>query len=117
MRRSPLLLEALIKKTMTRQGPIYSFRKPAGPPAHDDIRTIKFIWDATQRFDLTPIIQGDQQQARWAAQDYIEHLKRRARAEGIPFEKVRERIKRIGPHMRRSLATFYTYLDGRARTG
>lgn len=116
MQRRQLLVEFVTKRQMTRQGPIYNYKKPVGPPT-GDARIIKFIWDATQTFDLTPIMQGDQQQSRWAAQDYVKHLKKAAAKAGIPFQQVLKRLKTMGPHMRRGLLSFHTYLDARARSG
>lgn len=116
MRRSELLIESLMQRQMTRQGPIYLYKKPVGPPATSDEKLSKFLWDTAQRFDLSPIIHGDQQQARWVAQDFVAFLKKRAAQERIPFEEVRKRMKTIGPHMRRSVATFYTYLDAKVRS-
>jgi len=98
---------------MTRQGPIYMYKRTAGPPPNDDLD--RWIHKATQAFDLTPVMSGDQQQARWVAQDYFNYLKTQARRDGMDWKTIVARLKQVAPFLRRSLASFFTYYDAQAR--
>jgi hypothetical protein len=100
---------------MTRQGNIYMFRRPAGPPPDEEID--RWLHKATQVFDFTPLFNGDQQQARWVAQDYLRHLQQEAKRDGMDWGDVRARLRQASPYLRRSLVTFFTYYDGRIRSG
>jgi hypothetical protein len=108
-------MEALIRRRMTRQGEIYMFRRPTGPPPNET--TDRWIHKATQLFDFTPLFNGDQQQARWVAQDYLKHLKTEANRDGTDWDTVRDRLRQASPYLRRSLQTFFVYYDGKLRSG
>lgn len=115
MRRQPLLLETLITRRMTRQGNIYMFRRPAGPPPNETLD--RWIHKATQTFDFTPVFNGDQQQARWVAQDFLKHLEQEAKRDGMDWSAVRTRLRQTSPYLRRGLQTFFVYYDGKVRSG
>lgn len=116
MNRTPLLLETLVTRRITRPGPIYLYRRPAGPrpPKKESIN--RFLHRAAQHFDFGPIMTGDQQQARQVAGDYYQHLKQAAKESGISEKEIKDRLKEISPHLRRSLNTFFTYLDAKIKT-
>ena len=118
LHRSPLLVETLVSKQITRPGPIYLYRRPTGPKA----TTIgmeklnRFLHRAAQHFDLGPVLNGDQQQARQVATDYYNHIMREAKQAKIPEEEIKKRLKDISPHLKRSLMTFFTYFDAKLKT-
>lgn len=114
MIREPLLLETLVSRRMTRQGEIFMWRRPQGPPPGDD-QIDRWLHQATQSFDFAPLFNGDQQQARIVAQRYIEHLKKTASQDGIDWRSVKERLKQVSPHLRRGLRTFFAFYDAAIR--
>jgi hypothetical protein len=115
IQRQQLLVETLVKRQMTRQGEIYMFRKPMGPPP-GDLKIDKFLHRIAQLFDFGPLFNGDQQQARQVARDYIGHLKKHAAREKIPWGKVSGRLRRSSPHLRNGLLTFFVYYDARIKS-
>ena len=115
MKRQELLLEYLIKRKKTRQSDVYHYRKPVGPPPGDDTLD-RLIHAAAQEFDFGPLVTGDQQQARQIAQDFIEHLSRHSRSQGVDKKDVHARLKQMSPYIRRGLMFFHTTLDGRLKT-
>ena len=108
-------MESLITRRMTRQGPIYMFRRPTGPPPNDAVD--RWVHKAAQSFDFTPVFNGDQQQARWVAQDYIKHLQSEARRDGMDWGVVRARLRESAPYLRRGLHTFFVHYDGKLKSG
>lgn len=116
MIRRPLLVEQLIKRRMTRQGNIYMFRRSAGLPATEDKHLDEWIHKATQSFDFTPLVLGDQQHARWVAQDYLKHLKTEANRDGMDWKELAGRLKKISPFVRRAFQVFWTYHDAQVRS-
>lgn len=108
-------MESLITRRMTRQGNIYMFRRPTGAPPNETMD--RWLHKATQTFDFTPLFNGDQQQARWVAQDFLKHLKTEAADDGMDWEEVRSRLRQASPYLRRGLMTFFVYYDGRVRSG
>jgi hypothetical protein len=113
--RQPLLMETLITRRMTRQGKIYMFRRPAGAPPNEDLD--RWVHKATQTFDFTPLFNGDQQQARWVAQDFLKHMREEANRDGKDWVEVRARLRKQSPYLRRGLQTFFVYYDGKLRSG
>jgi len=111
-----LLVETLITRRMTRQGQIYMFRKPQGPPVTDDRHLDQWLHKATQSFDFSPIFSGDQQQARIVAQDYLQHLKKEASRERLEWGPLARRLKQVSPHLRRGFSTFFAFYDGSLRS-
>jgi hypothetical protein len=100
---------------MTRQGPIYMYRRPSGPPPNDEVD--RWVHKATQTFDFTPLFNGDMQQARWVAQDFLKHLQQEARREGVDWSVAKARLRQASPYLRRGLMTFFAYYDGRLKSG
>ena len=113
MKRRPLLLETMVSRRMTRQGEIYTYRRPAGPPPNEAVD--RWLHKTAQVFDFTPLFNGDQQQARWVAQDYIKHLRDQANRDGMDWDEVKERLRQAGPHVRRALNTFFVYYDSQVK--
>lgn len=114
--RQPLLVEQLIKRRMTRQGNIYMFRRSPGLPATQDKHLDEWIHKATQSFDFTPLVLGDQQHARLLAQDYFKHLQTEAQHDRKDWVEIRSRLKQISPFLRRALQTFFVYYDSQVRS-
>jgi len=114
--RQTLLLETLLKRQITRPGPVYLYRKPQGPPLASKEKLDRTLWAITQGFDFGPLMTGDQQQARQVAQEYLSYLRKRAAQHKVPYSELRRRLKEISPHMRRGLMTFYTYFDAKVKT-
>lgn len=108
-------METLITRRMTRQGPIYMFRRPAGPPPNEDVD--RWIHKATQSFDFTPLFNGDQQQARWVAQGFLKHLQMEARRDHMDWDEVRARLRQSAPFLRRGFQTFFVYYDSKLKSG
>lgn len=115
MIRQALLCESLIARRMTRQGTIYMFRRPTGPPPNEKLD--RWIHKATQIFDFTPLFNGDQQQARWIAQDFLQHMRQEAKRDRMDWSEVRERLRQSSPYLRRGLNTFFAFYDGKIRSG
>lgn len=113
--RTTLLNENLISRRMTRQGDVYAFRKPAGPPPNEELD--RWLHRVVQVYDFTPLFNGDQQQARYVAQGFLKHLKDAAKREGRDWKAVVNRLRRVSPFMRRSLYAFFAYYDGLLRSG
>jgi len=116
MNRTPLLLETLTTRQTTRSGPVYLFRRPAGPPVTNDVYIDRWLHETGQKFDFTPLFNGDQMQARTVAQGYIKHLKDQAKKDGMDWDVISRRLKEISPHILRSLRTFHSYFDARLKT-
>jgi hypothetical protein len=118
MKRTPLLIETLVTKQITRPGPIYMYRRPMGPrpPTLKGEKLNRFLHKVGQHFDFAPLMNGDQQQARQIAGDYYKHVLASARQEGISEEEIKRRLKDISPHLRRGLMTFFTYFDAKLKT-
>ena len=117
MERSRLLIETLVAQKITRTGQTYLYRRPTGPRPASREAINRFLHKAAQHFDFGPLMTGDQQQARQVATDYFQHLKREARSKRVPEEELIERLKQTSSHLRRSLLTFFTYLDAQIKTG
>lgn len=115
LNRRPLL-ETLVTKQITRTGGVYLFRPTVGPPAVSNQKIDRFLHDANQRFDLGPILKGDQQQSRQIALDYLRFIKSEANRLKIPKKETMARLRNSLPHIRRSLLTFFTYLDAQVKT-
>jgi hypothetical protein len=115
IKRQGLLLEYLIKRRKTRQSDVYFYRKPMGPPPGDE-KINRLIHAAAQEFDFGPLITGDQQQVRQIASDFIEHLTKHARSQGVDKKIVHARLKQMSPFIRRGLMFFHATLDGRLKT-
>lgn len=108
-------METLVRRRMTRQGNIYVYRRPTGPPPNETMD--RWIHKASQVFDFTPVFNGDQQQARWVAQDYLNHMQTEAKRDGMDWNAVRARLRQSSPFLRRGLQTFFAYYDGKIRSG
>ena len=115
MEREPLLIETLLQRRISRSGNVYSFRPTVGPPAVGGQKIDKFLHDANQRFDISPILKGDQQQAKQVALDYFSFIKREAASAGLKEDEVMKRLQGSMSHLKRSLLTFYSYLDARVK--
>lgn len=116
MNRTPLLLETLTSRRTTRAGPLYLFRRPAGPPATNDVYLDQWLHKIGQTFDFTPLLNGDQLQARDVALGYLKHLKTEAKREGMDWAPLAARLKQISPHIRRGLMSFHSYFDANLKT-
>ena len=114
--RRPLLIETLVSRQITRPGPVYMYRKPGGPPQPTDKKLDRTLWNITQSFDFSPLMNGDQQQARQVAQDFLSFLKKRSSQDGLEYRGIVDRLKKISPHIRRSMLTFHSYLDAQIKT-
>ncbi len=115
MDREPLLIETLLQRRISRSGNVYSFRPTVGPPAVSSQKIDKFLHSANQRFDISPILKGDQQQAKQVALDYLTFIKHEAADAGLQEEEVMKRLQGSMSHLKRSLLTFYSYLDARVK--
>lgn len=115
LNRQPLL-ETLVTKQITRTGGVYLFRPTVGPPAVSSQKIDRFLHDVNQRFDLGPILKGDQQQSRQLAFDYMRFVKSEAERLKVPKEETMKRLRNSLPHIKRSLLTFFTYLDALVKT-
>jgi hypothetical protein len=116
MIRQSLLVETLIQRRTTRKGQIYLYRRPTGPPTLHDDALDRWLHKATQVFDFTPLVNGDQIQAREVAMGYIRHLKQEASSDGLAWKDVSARLRQINPHLRRGFQTFAAYFDAQTRT-
>ena len=116
MKRQPLLIETLLKRRISRAGGVYSYRPSVGPPAVSDQRIDKFLHAANQQYDMGPILKGDLQQAKQIALDYLNYIKEQSSKAKLPEDEVLSRLKESMPHIRRSLLTFYTYLDAKVKS-
>lgn len=117
MDREPLLIETLLSRRISRSGDVYSFRPTVGPPAVGNQKIDKFLHRANQRFDISPVLKGDQQQAKQTALDYFKFIKNEADKAKLPEKEVMGRLKGSMPHLKRSMLTFYSYLDARVKAG
>ena len=117
MKRKPLLLETLVTKKITRTGDTYLYRRPTGPRPASREQINRVLHKANQHFDFGPLMTGDQQQARQVALDYFRYLKGEAKTQGVSDAELIDRLKQTSPHLRRSLLTFFTYLDAKVKTG
>ena len=116
MERQPLLIETLLSRRISRAGSVFAYRPTVGPPAVHDQKIDKFLHYANQQYDMGPILKGDQQQARTIALDYLNYIKQQAKKANLPEDAVMRRLKESMPHIKRSLLTFYTYLDAKVKT-
>jgi len=114
MKRQPLLIEMLTRR-ISRSGNVYMYRPTVGPPAVSNQKIDLFLHKANQRFDLSPILKGDQQQAKQVALDYHSFIMGEAERGGFSKDEVTARLRESLPHLKRSLLTFYTYLDANAK--
>lgn len=116
MIRARLLSENLIARRMTRQGEIFMYRRPQGPPSGSNEAVDRWLHQVTQSFDFSPLFNGDQQQARGVAQRYLEHLKQEARRDRMKWPEIAARLKQISPHLRRGFQTFFAFYDAALRS-
>ncbi len=111
MRRRPLITlgESLARKKQVRQGWVYIKRPSGGLPQADDEDQKKLdglIRDIAVNFDFSPIMSGDKVQAQQVADDFVDELRDRIKAEGLPSVKLELQVSRLWPHLWRSLNAF-----------
>jgi hypothetical protein len=112
--RQRLLGEALVSRTATRSGPVFSYRKPQGPPPGAD--TIdRWLHKTIQTFDLTPLVSGDRLQTSMLADHLLDYLKSEATRAGVDWSAVAARLKQSSPHLRQGLLAFSSNYDARLR--